>query len=756
MATTGEGLNRSPSTISKLIKLLAEDEKLSSTEIAETLWLALQIEPDRSAAPAAPVAPEITRAVAPPIVPSNTADSGTAPSQEPPQTRANLATATHQTGVLPVEALPVWIADPSMLSDPLAVMRALKPLLKQVVAGTGQRLDELATVDGIARTQLWLPVMEAETEPWFDIILVVDSGSSMHLWQRLIKDLEQTFRRYGAFRNLQLFHMDVGAAALGNGEAVRLKSHPERMGHRPSELIEQSGRRIAIVLSDCAGEYWWDGRLSPMIETWAKVMPTVVWQMLPEWMWQRTALGRGKAIALSNDAPGVANQYLNRSAVGRKSLSKAEKKQIPVPVTTSEPRDLHNWSLMLSGDRRERTPGFLLPKSRGQLPQVLPETTNETDAKAVAELSVQRFLQLSSPPAQRLIMLLAAAPVVTLPVMRLIRDSMLGDYRSPLPVAEVFLSGLLERLSGQSADGESPTVINQDVVQYDFAPHVRQTLLKKLPKVDTVEVINSVSSAVENRWNAITTQDFRAFLTDPSIPAPEGLSTLRAFGSVTADILKPLGGEYEKFAERLRRGAENAPDRSLSEPEPPEDDFEIPALRVLEFFRAEVREETPPVQLVMDEFTVATVEVEPEINAEERLAEIVAIEDESARAAALIALAPQLEGESFNLLVQVMTVVQAIQDRQDRLAVLSAILPHLPDRLQGQVLELIGEMEEPEGPELSVFEFEAASLVPTKAGWEVYREPPKRLPIRRSAGRGSKPRDGCRSRGNVSDGFARE
>ena len=738
MVTTGDGTNEeAQSAVSKLIKLLAGEElagkeqQLSSTKIAETLWLSLQIESAPAAVPSDSVTEKATTSSSPPIVPVVPPDTDVDSSQAAAPTRANLTTPTYQTGVLPVEALPVWIADPPMLRDPLAVMKALKPLLKRVAAGTGQRLDEVATVDGIARTQLWLPVMEPETQPWFDIILVVDRGSSMHLWQRLIKDLERTFRRYGAFRNLQLFNLDVGAESAGSpssvsgNEAVRLKSHPERIGHRPSELIEQSGQRIAIVLSDCAGEYWWDGRLLPMLETWAQVMPTVVWQMLPEWMWERTALGQGRAIALSNDEPGAANQYLNRSAVGRKPLSEAEKKLLLVPVMTSEPRDLHNWSLMLAGDRRERTPGFLLSRSSGQVPKVASEEGNEAAAQKIAKARVQRFLQLSSPPAQRLIMLLAAAPVITLPVMRLIRDSMLSEYRSPLPVAEVFLSGLLERLSGQSKDGETQTVINDeidhDVVQYDFAAHVRQILLKKLPEVDTIDVLNSVSSAVENRWNAITTQDFRAFLTDPSIPAPEGLSTLRAFGSVAADILKPLGGEYERFAEQLRRGAEDTPDRPVSEPDLLED-FEVPSLKDLEFFRAEVWEETPPVQLVMDEFEIATVEFETEINVGERLAEIVAIEDESARAVALIALAPQLEGEPFNLLVRVMTVVQAIQNKRARLDVLSAMPPHLPDRLQGQVLELIGELEEPEGPELSVFEFEVASLVPAKVGWEVYRE----------------------------------
>lgn len=50
--------------------------------------------------------------------------------------RADLA--IHQAGVIPTEALPVWIGDPSMLKDPLELMQALRPLLAQVAAGTGQ------------------------------------------------------------------------------------------------------------------------------------------------------------------------------------------------------------------------------------------------------------------------------------------------------------------------------------------------------------------------------------------------------------------------------------------------------------------------------------------------------------------------------------------------------------------------------------------------------------------------------------------
>ncbi|MGC1305824.1 MAG: formylglycine-generating enzyme family protein [Phormidesmis sp.] len=631
VSTRGEPEDRGGATpqsaISKLIKLLADEQQFNGTEIAETLWLAMRIEPVDELTPLPP-AEKPKRSPPPPVTPGeDTEDRSSAAEDNRPAPRASVETAAPQAGVLPTKALPVWIADPSMLRDPLAVMRALKPLLLRGGAGMGRLLDESATVDKIARTGLWLPILAAENEPWFDLILVVDRGSSMHLWQRLVDDLVLVFQQYGAFRNLQVFEMVVTADSTA--DAVRLKTQSGRRGHRPSELIDPQGRRIAIVLSDCAGAYWWNGQLRPMLQAWADAMPTVVWQMLPEWMWSRTALGRGKAVALSNGTPGAANQQLQPLEIGLDEFSASELKLAPIPVVTSDPSDLNNWSLMLMGDRRERTPGFLLPQFGGQVPKSksLEEMAQDTmrregipledealqqQIEKIASGRIQRFLQMSSPQARRLVMLLAAAPVITLPVMRLIRDSMMPDERSPLPVAEVFLSGLLQRISEPPLPNQPrhQAQLQLDRVQYDFVPKVRDLLLKVLPAFDKLDVINSVSAAVEARWTAAanSNQSFRAFLTDPQAREPEGFAGMRSFASITADILEPLcdlyGDEYRQFVQALRQGATGASrDSEL------EDDFKVPDLRILEFFRAEVREERPPVQLVMDEFTVATVEI---------------------------------------------------------------------------------------------------------------------------------------------------
>jgi formylglycine-generating enzyme required for sulfatase activity len=661
------GLGASPNSVSKLIQLLAAEHKnFTSIEIAETLWLAMQIEPVATVVPSVvPVSKEGEEpVVATPELIDDEREQDFTPDPPPlplstPAPKADIAAAIPQAGILPPQTLPVWLADPAMLKDSLAIVRALKPLLQKVSVGIGKRLDESATVDNIARTRLCSPIMQPEQEPLFDIILVVDRGSSMHIWQRLVKDIVRILRHYGAFRDVQVFDLVVDKAGGSTTNAVQLISKPQRPSHRSSELIDQSGRRIVIVLSDCAGVYWWDGTLLPMLQEWGKVMPTVVWQMLPAWMWKRTALGRGTAVAINNDIPGAANQRL-QVEIQERGAPDYDGQRMPVPVMTSEVRDLVRWSLMVAGDSRAVTPGFLLPKVGGLVPrsqsieelagdhtrQMQAEGTGSSfedlvtaEIEKIAGDRVQRFLELASPEAQRLIALLSAAPVITLPVVRLIRDAMLYDVQSPLPVAEAFLSGLLQRLPGQEdlqgvleehtkaaevelkTDGQDLAAVNEselvdmrDLVQYDFVPNVRKILLKVLPPVDTIEVINSVSAAVESRWHRFSRDDFRAFLTNPNLEAPKGLSGLRSFANVTADILESLGGDYASFAEQLRVGSgektptDNPDDKSNYFPL---EDLPYEAAKFIDFPPLQIcNYESVTIEAIQDRFDFETAKIE--------------------------------------------------------------------------------------------------------------------------------------------------
>ena len=565
-------------SVNALIQILAEERDFTSVEIAETLWLAKVMEPTIAVVPeeileTPSVTPIVDISSLPPIEPPDF-DPPSAPAPRP---KANLAMPRSQVGMLPPEVLPVWVGDPAMLTDELAIVRALKPLLRKVAVGRGTKLDETATVDRIGRTGLYVPVMEPERLPWFDIVMVIDRGASMQIWHRLVLDIVRVLRCYGAFRDVRVYDLAVEASVGEKLDRVTLKGKGDRPGHHPSEVIDQQGRRVVMVLSDCAGAYWWDGTLLPILEEWGKAMPTVVWQMLPAWMWKRTALGRGTGVSIRNAVPG-GNNHQFQAQVQERHEPEDKSQRISVPVVTVDDRDLARWSRMVAGDGRSVVPGVLLPARGGAVPRgkKLEEIAEEEAQRNVdqgddadldtafkqaidrlVEQRVQRFLELGSPQAKRLIMLLAAAPVITLPMVRLIREAMMVDARSPLPVAEVFLSGLISRVAGQ----ETIAVTELEQVQYDFAVGVRAVLAARLPTIETIEVINCVSDAVERRWNRVSQVDFRAFLMNPNLAGGEDLGAeaikgFRSFASVTADLLEPLGGEYANFAQQLRHGEE--------------------------------------------------------------------------------------------------------------------------------------------------------------------------------------------------------
>lgn len=623
-----EGTERTPSNaVDRLVVLLAEEQGYTSIEIAEMLWLSTKIEPVVAEDSVSQDQERFSQSVPTPIYRESTLPSETPKESIPTSVpRANLTLPSPQLGVLPPKVLPVWVPDPPMLTDSLAVIRALKPLLQKVEVGVGKRLDESATVEATARTQLCIPILSPEQRPYFDVVIVVDRGSSMHIWQRLVKDIVRILKSYGIFWNVQVFDLIIDREAQSIDNSVLLISRPVQVEHRPSEVIDPQEQRIVVVLSDCAASYWWDGTLLPFLQDWGAIMPTVIWQMLPAWMWKRTALGRGAAAFFSSDFYGGANQRLTVQLQGREKLTEGDQR-IRMPVVTSDIRDLSCWSRMVAGDRHEVTPGFVLPQQGGSVPRAKTYSDREVERQALTALArdrVERFLELSSPEAQRLVMLLAAAPVITLPVVRLIRDAMLHDVKSPLPIAEVFLSGLLQRLPGQterelehviqeSAEAvqiqsqvsiaESLNIIDQipqetqDIVQYDFTPGVRPILLELLPAVDTISVINSVSAAVERRWKQVSDEDFRAFLMHPNVQVPEELEGMRAFGSVTADILEQLGGDYVSFAQTLRQGTVTS---SLP---PKESDFTIDPPQ-------EDESQFPP-PLQTEEFTIISIEMQP-------------------------------------------------------------------------------------------------------------------------------------------------
>ncbi|MBT9317482.1 formylglycine-generating enzyme family protein [Leptothoe spongobia] len=578
---------------------------LNPTEIADILWLAMR-QPPEDFAPE-PQIDESSVTVDPDLTPTDSSrpisdvsdkdesddqgadDHGTRPTDEPSADIASVPS-----GPLPSKALPISVPDASFLEETLPLVRALKPLLKQIASETASHVDEAATVDRIAETDIWSPVLECDREPWFEVALVIDSSAGMALWQRLIQDIQRLLRCYGSFRDFRVWELVSTDGQLG------ICAVPDRSVRSPRALLSPNGRRLTLVFSDCTADYWWDGSLQPVLAGWGQSNPTVIWQVLPDWMWKRTALGVGDSVAIRNRIPGAINPDLTPTYLSLRPPKRLAKKStengVPVgsgtticlPVITTDAQSIGSWSRMLAGDRRQSTPGFVLPADGWE--RTRERSTNEPDER------LEQFRLRATPEARRLAALLSAAPVITLPVMRLIRSAMLPETASPLPVAEVFLGGLLQRSTQQ------PETSDPEQVQYDFSAETRERLLDILPPVDAVTVIEKVSEHVAQRLNC-TLADFRALLLSPELKAEADQYGLKTFAQVTAQILRQLGAEYADLASQL--DSENRQIQSSSQTWP---DFE------LETFEYEVAEflDFPPLQTL--DFETVTLQLDQELD----------------------------------------------------------------------------------------------------------------------------------------------
>jgi hypothetical protein len=430
------------------------------------------------------------------------------------------------------------------LREPLTLARALKPLMRRIPSGRELVLDEAATIQRIVDEGLWIPVLRPTVEPWLDLELVVDEAISMQIWRHTIRELERLLKNYGIFRDVRVWGLITNEneqVQIRRGIGATVKNQTSRS---PKELIDPSGRHLVLVVSDCVSPLWRNGGVTPVLELWAKQGSMAIVQMLPKWLWKRTALGGASEVRLRGLTPGVSNQKLIAKEVSLWD-ELDEETGVKVPVFTLEPEKVATWAQMLSGKGSIWTLGYVFKlnttpvnKESGLL--------NLTHGDLSAEQRVQAFRVTASPMARKLAGLLASAPVISLPIVRLIRETLLKDSQQ-VHVAEVFLGGLLKPLSEIKAD------TNPDYVQYEFMDGVREVLVDSVPSQHVLNVVDKVSKYIAKK-SGLSLEEFAAVLRNQQqVRDSQIADDIVAFAMVTAQVLRRLGEEYVRFAEELER-----------------------------------------------------------------------------------------------------------------------------------------------------------------------------------------------------------
>ncbi|MCP4697563.1 MAG: formylglycine-generating enzyme family protein [Gammaproteobacteria bacterium] len=313
----------------------------------------------------------------------------------------------------------------------------------------------------------------------------------------------------------------------------------------PEELLDEQGRRIIWLLSDCAGRAWHEGIYDDWLRLWGRCHPLLLLNLLPPRLWPRSGLRRCEKVLLRAAAPGLPNAKLQILPPGPAG-------DTPLPTAALQAEFIRDWTRLLAGNGAALHSGFVLSRPASAPPRGV----SRPDLTPAQRLDY--FQRNASVQTQALTRHCAAIPL-TLPIIRLLQDLLLRDT-AQVHLAEFFLSGLLLR--------KNPQQTRADKFFYDFYPGLRERLLEELDSGQIVNIHLRLSEAVEQGHGG---RDFMALLPDLLRAGGPVLDADSVhFAEVGVTVLKRLG--YAVQAEELEKKVWR-----LKNPSPMEDTEEFAA-----------------------------------------------------------------------------------------------------------------------------------------------------------------------------------
>ena len=540
--------------LSKLITALQKAKlDMTAEEIADALWLALQIDSQQEVDIPQTIPSLSSR---PPEDPP--LDEQTYPTEEK-SANLHLPAQGHHDDTTPyITSIPFRSPAASALPNALALARALRPLMRRLPSKTDVVLNEHATIQRIAETQmrLWIPVFDPAPVRWFDIELVVDTGMSMLLWEKTIAELQTLLEHMGAFRNVRTWRL-----ATDKKDHVEIcTGSSQEHTHNLKELINPGGYRLIVVASDCISPAWHSGKVQELLNIWGQKNLVTLIHMLPRRLWPQTALEDADITQIYSSQPEASNRKLKIKQASTWFNKDLIGQLLPLPLLTLEASSLSAWAHILTGTQKTWITGALFEQSPTDI-LLSDKTSSHREEDDTPKKRVQLFRINASSHARKLAGLLAAAPLpISLPVIRQVQSTMVQEANQ-VHIAEVFLGGLLEEIY------RDETHHDPDQIQYDFITGVRDELTKTVPIPDAHRVFREISHFVRDRYGQ--PRDFLAFIATQQRKSDQNTAITkgsRPFAHLELNTLRRFGGAFIELVDELERQIEHGNEQQIALP----------------------------------------------------------------------------------------------------------------------------------------------------------------------------------------------
>jgi stress response protein SCP2 len=399
------------------------------------------------------------------------------------------------------------------------LVHALYPFRRQWPRGRVRRLDIDATVAEYGRTGELSPVFTPAPEPWFDLTLVVDSSTTMSVWQETADELGRLLATLNAFRTIRIRALD---ADLPAPELSSRRRRSPQIAPLPAPV--PTGRRgLVLVFSDCTAHAWQSGYLWERLRGWAHTHVTALVNPLPTRIWRHVGVDLPAVRVSSPGTPGASNRGLLFQAP-------PEAGQLPVPTVTLSPRPVGHWARTLMRCSPEGCDALLLPPPGKGAPDRWGPPIEADGPQEPDQALAEAFRNRASTAAVRLAVLCSPFPELSVTLLRLIADEL---------VPEATESDLAEFLvGGPVVPGKRIRTGGEESAWVHYRPAAREYFTSLLTSREAWQLYDALTRAVARGHQGRTRLYGHGGL---SVGAGSALTGGALFADAPARVLELLG-----------------------------------------------------------------------------------------------------------------------------------------------------------------------------------------------------------------------